>query len=53
MVSYFEGFGITVGTIFVGRLFWMCYYEWKYSAGEEYLRYGKKYIKDKYMRKML
>lgn len=49
MVSYFEGLWITLGTIMVGKLFWMVYYEWRYSAGEEYLRYGKKFIKNKYM----
>jgi hypothetical protein len=48
----FRGLMITLGIFMISKLFWMCIYEWKYSAGEEYLQYGKKYIKDKYMRKM-
>lgn len=46
----FHGIGITLGTFMVSKLFWMCVYEYKYEAGEEYLQYGKEYIKNKYMR---
>lgn len=48
----FTGIAITLGVLVLSKLFWMCIYEWKYSAGEEYLQYGKKYIKNKYMRKL-
>jgi hypothetical protein len=52
-VTYFEGLWFTLGIFMISKLFWMTYYEWRYSAGEEYLQYGKKYVKDKYVRKML
>jgi hypothetical protein len=50
MVSYFEAFWVTAGIIVIGKLFWMVVYEYKYKgAGEDYLRYGKKFVYNKYV----
>ena len=50
MVSYFEAFWVTAGIIVIGKLFWMVVYEYRYEgAGEDYLRYGKKFVHNKYM----
>lgn len=51
-VKVFHGTMIVLGFFVISRLFWMCIYEWRYSTGEEYLRYGKKVAYDKYMQKM-
>ena len=55
MVSYFEALWITLGVFVISKLFWMNVYELRYynGAGDDYLQYGKKYVKDKYMQKML
>jgi hypothetical protein len=50
MVSYFEAFWITAGIIAIGKLFWMVVYEYRYEgAGEDYLRYGKKFVHNTYV----
>lgn len=41
-----EGLFFTLGIFVISKLFWMVYYEWRYSKGEEYLERGKKSIKD-------
>lgn len=53
-LSFFEK--IIIATLIIiaiyigGKIFWMCYYEWKFgkqieNAGEKYLQYGKEYFK--------
>lgn len=45
-LKYLQGLFFTLGIIMVSKLFWMVYYEWRYKKGEEYLKYGKKFIKN-------
>lgn len=48
-LKYLQGLFFTLGIIMLSKLFWMVYYEWRYSKGEEYLRCGKKCLKDKHL----
>lgn len=45
--------GICIGLIIVSKLFWMMYYEYRYynGAGEDYLKFGKNYVKNKFHKK--
>lgn len=50
---YYEAVFITLGIIAIGKLFWMVVYEYRWrGAGEDYLRYGKKFTYNKYMREV-
>ena len=44
-----HGFFILCGFWMIGKLIWMVIYEIKYydGAGEDYLNYGKEYVKKK------
>lgn len=47
-IRLIHGALILLGLWMIAKLFWMCYYEYKYyrNAGEDYLNYGKEYVKE-------
>jgi hypothetical protein len=49
----FTSIMIMLGLFVDGKLFWMVVYEYRWrGAGDDYLRYGKKFIQNKYMPKV-
>jgi len=44
---------IMIGLFVIAKMFWMAVYEYRWEgAGDDYLRYGKKYVQNKYMPKV-
>lgn len=46
----FIAFMIILGLFMISKLFWMCIYQYYFggNAGEDYLKYGKNYVKNTY-----
>ena len=49
----FTSIMIMLGLFVDAKLFWMVVYEYRWKgAGDDYLRYGKKFVQSKYMSKV-
>jgi len=51
--TLFSSIMIMLGLFAVAKIFWMVVYEYRWrGAGDDYLRYGKKFVQNKYMPKV-
>jgi hypothetical protein len=50
LYQFGSAIGLTLGFYFIGKIYYMLRYEQKYydGAGDDYLRFGKEYVIDKY-----
>ena len=48
--TIFEGVLLFMGLWMISKLLWLCIIQAKYKgeSGEDYLKYGKKYVEEKY-----